>query len=136
MQTKNLKRNDLSDKAYQWYREYLDVIDRKDLDAYAAYLADDCQMYMNNDGPIEGKEAILSMLGPYWGSFASLEHDLLNIFGNDEAWVLEALNHYQRHDGKSVTVRAVAITERSPQGLAQSVRVYSDPSPVFAEGAV
>ena len=135
METKNLQRNDLSEKTYEWYCQYLNAIDDKNLDQYAVYLSDDCQMFMNNNGPIHGKSAILDMLGPYWNSFVSIEHDLLNIIGNDNAWVLEALNHYERHDGKLVTVRAVAITERSSQWLAQSVRVYADPSPVFEEGA-
>ena len=29
----------------------------------------------------------------------------------------EALNHYERHDGKQVTVRAVAFTDKNEDGL-------------------
>jgi hypothetical protein len=45
--------------------------------------------------------------------------------------VLEALNHYVRNDGKRVTIRAVAITDRNKQGLVISFRFYTDTTPIF-----
>jgi ketosteroid isomerase-like protein len=132
MRTDRLARNDLQSDVYEWYLRYLDAMDRKDLAAYAANLADDCLMFMNNAGPIVGKPAIVGMLGPYWESFGALEHDLLVILGDTRCFMLEALNHYTRLDGAKVTARAVAITERNAAGLVCGVRVYTDPAPVFA----
>ena len=90
---------------------------------------------MNNAELVVGKEAILAGLSYYWRSFGNLEHELLNIYGTDRAFMLEALNHYQRLDGKAVTLRAVALTDRSESGKAISVRLYTDTGPLFAKDA-
>lgn len=130
-----MARNDLSAEGRAWYARYLDALDAKDLDAYGGFLADDCEMFTNNEGPIRGKAAILAMLGPYWRSFGSLKHENLMILGDDRSFMLEALNHYRTLDGRAVTLRAVAITERDDRGLASSVRLYTDTGPLFSEAA-
>ena len=40
MQTNNLRINQLSDAAYQWYLSYLKALDAKDIQAYGAFLAE------------------------------------------------------------------------------------------------
>jgi len=87
---------------------------------------------MNNADPMAGKDAVLAGLGAYWPSFGTIEHDLLNVYGTDEAYVLEALNHYTRLDGSPVTLRAVAFTDRDADGKVTSVRLYTDTAPLFA----
>ena len=132
MKTDNLRINQLSPKAYEWYLSYLKVLDGKDIDGYGTFLSDDCVMQSNNSPPTQGKVAILKYLSQYWSTFGILMHDLLNIYGNDSAFVLEALNHYQRQDGKTVTLRAVAFTDRNAAGLVTSVRFYTDTTELFA----
>lgn len=39
------------------------------------------------------------------------------LFDSDSSFVLEALNHYTRHDGKVVTIRAAAFTDRNEAGF-------------------
>ncbi|MEM9797449.1 MAG: nuclear transport factor 2 family protein [Pseudomonadota bacterium] len=131
MITSNLRTNQLSQPAYGTYLRYLEALDAKDIDAYAAFLADDVSIQFGNAPAIEGKAAVVEMLGGYWQSFKSREHDLLNIYGTDDTYVLEALNYYERHDGKKVTVRAVAFTDKNAQGLVTSVRIFGDTSPLF-----
>ncbi len=131
MITSNLRINQLSDSAFDAYLSYLKVLDAKDIDAYAALLAEDVSIQFGNAPAVEGKAAVVEMLGGYWQSFKSIEHDLLNIYGTDDAYVLEALNHYERHDGKKITVRAVAFTDKNENGLVTSVRIFGDTSPLF-----
>ncbi|MBY0423889.1 MAG: hypothetical protein K2Q06_16410 [Parvularculaceae bacterium] len=57
---------------------------------------------------------------------------MLNIYGVDHAFMLEALNHYVRRDGERVTTRAVALTDRDADGRVASIRVFADASPVYA----
>ncbi len=109
-------------------------MDRKDLDAYGAFLAEGCALQMNNQPPTAGKEAVLRGLASYWQSFGSIEHDLDNIYGDDRRFALEALNHYRRLDGRAVTLRAGAFTDRDEAGLVTSVRLYTDTGPLFAPG--
>ena len=133
MITENLKTNQLSTPAYERYLAYLEALDARDMAAYAEFLADDVSIQFGNTAPVQGKDAVTGMLGGYWQSFAGLEHDLINIYGTDQSFVLEALNHYARHDGKSVTVRAVAFTDVNEDGLVEAIRVYGDTTPVFAD---
>ncbi len=41
MRTDRLRTNQLSPEAYRWYLDYLGAMDRKDLDAYGAFYAQD-----------------------------------------------------------------------------------------------
>ena len=132
MRAEDLRINQLSPEAYEWYLSYLKVLDSKDVEGYVAFLSDDCMMQSNNNTPAQGKAIILNYLSQYWNTFGSLTHDLLNIYGSDSNFVLEALNHYTRLDGKPVTVTAVAFTDRNAAGLVTSVRFYTDTTPVFA----
>ena len=131
MNFQNLRINQLSDAATNWYQEYLAALDARDIGRYAEFLADDVSVQFNNAPSTKGKKAVTEMLGAYWQSFAGLEHDLTNIYGDDRHFVLEALNKYERHDGGDVTVRAVAFTDRNESGFVTSVRIYADATPVF-----
>lgn len=131
MKTQNLRMNQLSAAAYNKYLEYLTAIDNKDVNTYGTFLADNITVQFNNDPPISGKDMVLQGLGQYWQSFRSIEHDLVNIYGTDQSYVLEALNHYVRHDGKNATVHAVAFTDLDHRGMVTRVRIYQDVSPVF-----
>jgi hypothetical protein len=123
MKTDSLRINQLSPETYESYLDYLQAMDAKDLDAYGGFLADDVELQMNNSEPMVGKIAVLAGLGQYWPTFGTIEHDLLKIYGEDDHYVLEALNHHATLDGRAVTLRAVAITDRNPSGLAESVRL-------------
>ncbi len=133
MITKNLRINELGDEAFETYLRYLRALDAKDIETYATFLADDVSIQFGNAPALHGKRDVIDMLGGYWQSFRTIEHDLLNIYGSDDAYVLEALNHYERHDGKKITVRAVAFTDRDPNGLVTSIRIFGDTSPLFED---
>lgn len=132
MRTDDLRVNQLSPAAFAWYQAYLAALDAKDIERYGMFLADGCIMQTNNQPPVSGKAAVVAALGQYWGTFGTLEHDLLNIYGTDERFMLEALNHYTRADGKPVTLRAVALTDRNAAGLVSSFRLYTDTQALFA----
>lgn len=130
MKTDNLRINQLPPKSYEWYLAYLQAMDTKDVQLYSTFLADDCAMQFNNEDRIQGKSLIVPFLCDYWKAFDTIEHDLLNIYGTDSSFVLEALNHYRRNDGEKVSLRAVAFTDRNPEGLVTSVRLYTDTTPL------
>jgi ketosteroid isomerase-like protein len=133
MTTSTLQTNQLSAEAFEWYAAYLHAQDRLDVPAYGAFLADDCVLQFANNPVLTGKEAILATLAPFWGSLERNEHTLLNLFGTDRKFALEALNSFTRKDGRVVTVPAMAVTERNENGLVCAVRVFMDMAPVFAQ---
>lgn len=135
MKSTTLRINQLSEAGYKWYLTYLDALDAKDVGRYGSFLSDACVLIMNNAAPVVGKDAVVAGLSYYWQLFGALEHELLNIYGTDKSFMLEALNHYQRLDGTSVTLRAVALTDRDESGKVISVRLYTDTGPLFTQGA-
>jgi hypothetical protein len=79
-----------------------------------------------------GKDEILKGLQGFWQTYDGEEHVLLTILGNDHCFALEALNIYNRKDGKKVNCPAGAITERNEAGLAKSIRVFIDIAQLYA----
>lgn len=130
MRTDQLRINQLPSQTYGWYLDYLQAMDTKDIQLYSTFLADDCAMQFNNEASIQGKTLIVQFLSDYWETFDTIEHDLLNIYGTDSSFVLEALNHYRRNDGEKVSLKAVAFTDRNPEGRVTSVRLYTDTTPL------
>ena len=126
MRTDRLRHNQLSPDAFAWYRRYLAALDAKDVDAFTAFMAEDCEMRFNSDEPVRGRDAIRAAPTAYWSSFATIEHDLLAIYGDDHAFMLEALNYYTLPDGPPLTLRAVALTDRDARGHVTSFRIYTD----------
>lgn len=136
MELGKLRTNQLSDAGWSWYQDYLDALDAYDLDRYAEFLADDVSVQFNNDEPMRGRRVAIEGLGQFWGSISgmgyALVHEPLNIYGSDDAFVLEALNHYDKPGADRLTVRAAAFTDRGEDGKVSSVRLYQDVSPLFA----
>ena len=131
MKTDSLGINQLSEAAFGWYLDYLRVLDANDINAYVELLSEDIERVIGNAHPVIGREAVRDMLAGYWQSFAAIEHDLRTVLGDDFHFVLEADNHYLTLDGRRVTVRAVAFTDRDPDGLVRSIRLHGDATEVF-----
>lgn len=136
MELGKLRTNELSDEGWSWYQDYLDALDAYDIDRYTEFLADDVSVQFNNDEPMVGREVAAQGLGQFWSSISgmgfTLLHEPLNIYGSDHAFVLEALNHYDKPEADRITVRAAAFTDRGEDGKVTSVRLYQDVSPLFA----
>lgn len=134
----SLRINQLGDKAWSSYQEYLDALDDYDLDRFAGFLSDEVSVQFNNEEPMAGKETALRAMGGFWQSIQdlgySLSHEPLNIYGDDEHYVLEALNQYDRNSDR-VTIRAVAFTDRDEGGKVTSVRVHQDLAPVYGDSS-
>ncbi len=132
MKSEKLRVNQLSTPVYQWYAASLATMDAKDVEGYGSFLADNCEMQINGNPWIRGKITILETLNAQWMSFDSMSQDLLNIYGNDTSFALEAVNHYRRNDGRMVNIPTVTITDRNEAGLAVSIRIYADLQPLFS----
>jgi ketosteroid isomerase-like protein len=132
MQTNKLKTNQLSPSTYKWYLAYLDAMDKLDINTYATYLAEDCEMQFANNAIVKGKKNVVEALKAFWETIDGDEHTLYNILGTDECFMLEAHNTFKRKNGTTVTIPAVAITERNSEGLVTSVRLFMDVAPIFA----
>lgn len=132
----NVRTNQLSAAATAWLTDVLGALDAKDVDAYTAYMADDVEVLFNNgDFRMRGREQVRDGLARYWQGFGTLRHEELNVYGTDDRFVHEALNHYTTLDGRAVTLRAVAWIDRDGDGRIVSLRVYSDQTPLWSAPA-
>ena len=134
-----LRVNQLSAAGWQWYQRYLSALDAYDLDEYSTFLSPEVSVQFNNDAPLQGIDVAGKGLGGFWASVTAmgyrLLHEPLNIYGDDRRFVLEALNHYDTGDGRRITVRATAWTDRDDDGKVVSVRLYQDLSPLYGATA-
>lgn len=139
MDLSNLRTNQLSESAWASYADYLAALDRYDVDAFASFLADDVTVQFNNDPPLVGKPAVVAGLGGFWSSVQAmgyaLLHEPLNVYGTDEHYALEALNHYDSDGRERITVRAVAFTDRNAARRVTSIRIYQDLAALYADPA-
>lgn len=127
-----LKINQLSSAAFEWYRNYLAAVDNRDIEKFAEFLAEDSEFQFGNQPKVLGKSNIVEGLKKFWETYDGEEHVLQNILGNDNCFALEALNIFNRKDGTKVTCPAVAITTRNEAGLVTSFRVFIDIAPLYA----
>ncbi len=136
MNLNQLHINQLTPTGWAWYQKYLTALDAYDIDDYATFLADDVSVQFNNEAPMVGKDIAKVGLGHFWGSVTAmgfaLVHEHINNYGEDHHFVMEALNHYDTSDGRRLTIRATAWTDRNHDGKVTAVRLYQDLSPLYA----
>jgi hypothetical protein len=75
-----------------------------DAERVTANFADDVVFQIGGGPPLVGRAAVTGMLRGLFssGAFASLEHDLLEVYDLDDALIWRADAHYLRPDGSRV----------------------------------
>lgn len=115
----------ISQATADWYARVVSAVDSRDLDAFLAHITDDCTIQVNDALPVYGKAAYQDAMVRYYGAFDKTEHEILNLYGDDEHVVAELLCHYTPQGAsKPVTMPAVAIYDRNGDGLLTSIRLY------------
>ena len=115
-----------------WLRDYYDDVDNMRLDEWVARHSDDVVVTFGNNPPAHGKEAIAQNIGGFWSMIGGLKHEFVNTWEVDGTTILELRTDYTRADGAHVVVPCTSIVHRTGD-LVDSLRVYIDVAPVFAE---
>ncbi|MEM6901353.1 MAG: nuclear transport factor 2 family protein [Pseudomonadota bacterium] len=132
MKLDSLERSDLSSEGLDWLKSYLSTIDSRDIDAYGAFLSDNCSLRMNYIPVMEGKANVLMMLGSIWSSLADMEHEPLMILGDDKDFALETIHHYTIPSGKQTPIPATEFISRNGDGLVDRIRIYCNADPAYS----
>ena len=106
--------------------------DAKEVPALAEFMTDDVQLRLGNAQMIQGKAAFIDAVHAFLGSVARVRHEILNVFTDRDAVIVEFDVHYTRHDGKLVTLPCCNVF-RLRDGLIAEYRSYIDATPVYAE---
>lgn len=132
MRTHHLKNAQVSEETLNWLQSKYQAVDSMNAEAYRTFLSEDCELQFGNNPIVKCNNEIIGGLKHFWDAIQGLDHSFLNILGNDHLIAAEALIDYTRKDSKVVTVPCVTVIERNEDGLASSVRIFMDSTPVFA----
>ena len=128
---KNLRINQLSASAFDWYRRFMALYDAREIDALRAFVTPECTLQVNYNVPIHGPDAMALVLHRLQERYRRIDRELINVFGSDLNFASEMLWHYTRLDDSRVTIPAAHFIDRGAGGLIESIRVYADTSPVY-----
>ena len=112
-------------------RDVFAALDAKDVSALAGYMTDDVRLRLGNTEPVEGKAAFISGAEAFNASVASVHHDLLNVWADGDALIIQLEVSYTRHDGGELTLPCCNVFRLRDGAIAEYL-VYMDISPVYA----
>jgi ketosteroid isomerase-like protein len=112
-------------------RAIFEAFDAKDVSALAALMTDDVRLRLGNAEPVEGKSAFVEAVNAFLGSVAGFRHEVLGIWSDGDALVVELDVHYTRLDGGEVTLPCCNVF-RLRDGSVSDYRSYIDATPVYA----
>jgi ketosteroid isomerase-like protein len=107
------------------------AFDAQDVTAFAAFMTDDVRLRVGNADVMEGKSAFIEAVHAFLGSVAGYRHEILNVWRDDDALIVQMDVHYKRLDGQVVTLPCVNVLRLS-DGAVADYRTYYDPTPVYA----
>ena len=120
---------DISDQI----RSTFAAFDAKDVSTLAGFMTDDVRLRLGNADMIQGKTAFVDAVIGFLGSVAGVRHEILNVYRDGDAAIVEFDVHYTRHDGDVVTLPCCNVF-RLRDGLIAEYRSYIDATPVYAAG--
>jgi ketosteroid isomerase-like protein len=114
-------------------RRVFATFDAKDVSTLASFMTDDVELRLGNAETIKGKTAFVDAVKGFLASIAGVWHEILTVYEDGDAAIVEFDVHYTRLDGKVVTLPCCNVF-RLRDGLIAEYRSYMDASPVYAEG--
>ena len=107
------------------------TFDAKDVSGLADFVTDDVKVRLGNADTITGKTAFVAAVNAFLGSVAGVRHEILAVYSDGDAAIVEFDVHYTRHDGLVVTLPCCNVF-RLRHGLIAEYRSYIDATSVYA----
>jgi ketosteroid isomerase-like protein len=107
------------------------TFDAKDVSSLANFVTDDVEVRLGNADTINGKAAFVAAVNAFLGSIAGVRHEILTVYRDGDAAIVEFDVHYTRHDGDVVTLPCCNVF-RLRDTLIAEYRSYIDATPVYA----
>ena len=112
-------------------RRVFATFDAQDVSTLAGFMTDDVELRLGNAEMIKGQAAFVDAVNAFLGSIAGVRHEILTVYTDGDAAIVEFDVHYTRHDGDVVTVPCCNVF-RLRDGLIAEYRSYIDATPVYA----
>src|SRR6476661_7434919 len=113
-------------------RRVFATFDAQDVSTLAEFMTDDVQLRLGNAEMVNGKAAFIDAVNAFLGSIAGVRHEILRVYSDRDAAIVEFDVHYTRQDGGVVTLPCCNVF-RLRDGLIAEYRSYMDAAPVYAE---
>ena len=125
-----------SDKAFgpEWIVGYFAMVDRRDLDEFLTWYADDASFRFANQPPAHGKAEIRQALEQFYELITDMRHEQTGLWADADSGAFEAIAHFETKSGKSLALPAVS-TLRVRNGLIYEFRFVMDAAPIMADAA-
>jgi ketosteroid isomerase-like protein len=95
-------------------------------------MTDDVELRLGNAETIKGKTAFVDAVKGFLASIAGVRHEILTVYEDSDAAIVEFDVHYTRLDGDVVTLPCCNVF-RVRDGLIAEYRSYMDATPVYAD---
>ncbi|MEV7395212.1 nuclear transport factor 2 family protein [Streptomyces sp. NPDC091215] len=116
-----------------WVSELYSRMDSLNSEAVLVHFSDDCRIRFGNGEPMVGHEAFLAGTGAFQQAVRGMRHRFRQVWQCGDSAVLVADVDYVRHDDRTVTLPAITVLHRRPDGLIDDMQVVIDLTPVFGD---
>lgn len=131
MRTDKLNNVQISTEALEWLKAKYRAVDARDADTYRSFLSEDCILQFGNSPVVRCNNEIIGGIRHFWEAIGGLDHSFINVLGTNRHFAAEALIDYTRKDNTVVPIPCVTVIERNPRGLAKSIKIFIDTTPLF-----
>jgi hypothetical protein len=131
MRIDKLITNQISPLAFEWLKKKYSAVDAMNAESYRSFLAANCQLQFGNNPIVQCNNEIIGGIKHFWETINGLDHSFLNILGSDDHFAAEAIIDYTRKDNQVVLVPCVTIIKRNHEGLASSIQIFIDTTPIY-----
>ena len=113
-----------------WVRDLFAALDRKDVSAFGAFLAEDAFFRFGSQPEARGRAAAEAAVEAFFGMIAGLSHELTGEWEGPGSVVVEGQVTYTRRDGTTVTLPFVDVLDMRGSRI-QAYKIYMDIAPLF-----
>jgi ketosteroid isomerase-like protein len=112
-------------------RRLFAAFDGNDIATLATLVTDDVRLQLMNNEPAFGQQAFASAVAAFHDSVAGIRHEILDVWSDSDAVIVELRVHYTRLDGGEVTLPCCNVFRLRDTRIAD-YRSYMDIAPVYA----
>jgi ketosteroid isomerase-like protein len=116
---------------HTFINDLLASIDRKDVQAFTAFLTPDASFRFGNNAAVVGREAIEAAVAAFFRAIQKVSHDLENQWSLPDTAICMGVVTYTRHDGSTLKVPFANVMKLRPSGI-HDYRIFTDNSALFA----
>jgi ketosteroid isomerase-like protein len=112
-------------------RRLFAAFDGNDVATLLTLVTADVRLQLMNNEPAFGRQAFATAVGAFHRSVAGIRHEILDVWSDSQAVIVELRVHYTRLDGGTVTLPCCNVF-RLLEGRIADYRSYMDITPVYA----